>query len=605
MKNKFYASLLIWVGLMVAALPGVAKPAQPSAKKQPSSAAKPSKTNAVSSKKSEPPTSKKTPAKTVAKQTPSQSKTRQVADTKDSKNNKSKAQQLADSKHGNSKAQQLADAKDSKHGKSKAQQLADAKDSKRGKSKAQQLADAKDDKRGKSKAQQLADAKENKRGKHGKTKSRQVEDEPLYGEASDGDASTAVVEGEATTEPEQLTAPDIYSQNNAQKNSPLITTPEKSSSLFFPPAPSAVINAKPSDNGQAPDNPFIGTPPKASNPMANNERMHSLITQGAKPYQSIDNSHETSSESSENNNLLIQPSNNKRIRTSLGARNSNIINNASNSETTQQVASAHGVVDGSLPSAGEKAGLSNDMVIELTDIFAWDIDFANNLQEGDQFTVLYEEGAGNAHNRIIAAQFVNRGKTYTAIRYKDKEGIISYYTPEGRSLRKAFLSSPLDYAKVSSHFDPHRRHPILNRIRAHKGVDYAARTGTPVKAAGDGVILSHENRGAYGRMIVISHGEHYQTAYAHLSNFRKDLQDGEPVKQGDVIGYVGSSGLATGPHLHYEFRVDGEHRDPEKLDSQQAMRLPNGIWEDFHAQTIPVLTRLNQAKTGTLVAKNL
>jgi murein DD-endopeptidase MepM/ murein hydrolase activator NlpD len=106
-------------------------------------------------------------------------------------------------------------------------------------------------------------------------------------------------------------------------------------------------------------------------------------------------------------------------------------------------------------------------------------------------------------------------------------------------------------------------------------------------------------------MIVISHGEHYQTAYAHLSNFRKDLQDGEPVKQGDVIGYVGSSGLATGPHLHYEFRVDGEHRDPEKLDSQQAMRLPNGIWEDFHAQTIPVLTRLNQAKTGTLVAKNL
>jgi murein DD-endopeptidase MepM/ murein hydrolase activator NlpD len=596
MKNKFYASLLIGISLSVSALPSFAKTAQPPAKKQPSSAAKPSKTNAASSKKSEPPASKKSPAKTVAKQTPSSSKTHQVADTKNSK-------------HDKSKAQQLADTKDSKHGKSKAQQLADAKDSKHGKSKAQQLADAKDSKHGKSKAQQLADAKDRKHGKHEKTKSHQVEDEPLYGEAGDGDASTAVVEGdapsEASTASEQTSAPDIYSPNNAQKNNPLITTPEKSSSLFFPPVPSAATNAKPSDNGQAPDNPFIAAPPKASNPMANNERMHSLITQGAKPYQSIDNSNEASSESSENNNLLIQPSNNKRTHTSLGARNSNIINNASNSETSQQVASAHGVVDGSLPSAGEKAGLSNDMVIELTDIFAWDIDFANNLQEGDQFTVLYEEGAGNAHNRIIAAQFVNRGKTYTAIRYKDKEGIVSYYTPEGRSLRKAFLSSPLDYAKVSSHFDPHRRHPILNRIRAHKGVDYAARTGTPVKAAGDGVILSHENRGAYGRMIVISHGEHYQTAYAHLSNFRKDLQDGEPVKQGDVIGYVGSSGLATGPHLHYEFRVDGEHRDPEKLDSQQAMRLPNGIWEDFHAQTIPVLTRLNQAKTGTLVAKNL
>jgi len=591
MKNKFYASLLIGISLSVSALPSVAKTAQPPAKKQPSSAAKPSKTNAASSKKSEPPASKKTPAKTVAKQTPSSSKTHSVADTKDSK-------------HGKSKTQQLADTKDSKHGKSKAQQLADTKDSKHGKSKAQQLADAKDSKHGKSKAQQLADAKESKHGRHGKIKSRQVEDEPLYGEADDGDASTAVVEGEATAEPEQVTAPDTYSENTAPKNSPLITTPEKSSSLFFPPAPSVAMNAKPSDNGQAPDNPFIAAPPKASNPMANNERVHTLITQGAKPYQSIDNSHETSSESSENNSLLIQPSNNKRTHTSLGARN-NIINNASNSETSQQVASAHGVIDDTLPSAGEKAGLSNDMVIELTDIFAWDIDFANNLQEGDQFTVLYEEGAGNAHNRIIAAQFVNRGKTYTAIRYKDKEGIVSYYTPEGRSLRKAFLSSPLDYAKVSSPFSTHRRHPILNRIRAHKGVDYAARTGTPVKAAGDGVILSHENRGAYGRMIVISHGEHYQTAYAHLSNFRKDLQDGEPVKQGDVIGYVGSSGLATGPHLHYEFRVDGEHRDPEKLDSQQAMRLPNGIWEDFHAQTIPVLTRLNQAKTGTLVAKNL
>jgi len=591
MKNKFYASLLIGISLSVSALPSVAKTAQPPAKKQPSSAAKPSKTNAASSKKSEPPASKKTPAKTVAKQTPSQSKTHSVADTKDSK-------------HGKGKTQQLADTKDSKHGKSKAQQLADTKDSKRGKSKAQQLADAKDSKHGKSKAQQLADAKESKHGRHGKIKSHQVEDEPLYGEADDGDASTAVVEGEATAEPEQVTAPDTYSENTAPKNSPLITTPEKSSSLFFPPAPSVAMNAKPSDNGQAPDNPFIAAPPKASNPMANNERVHTLITQGAKPYQSIDNSHETSSESSENNSLLIQPSNNKRTHTSLGARN-NIINNASNSETSQQVASAHGVIDDTLPSAGEKAGLSNDMVIELTDIFAWDIDFANNLQEGDQFTVLYEEGAGNAHNRIIAAQFVNRGKTYTAIRYKDKEGIVSYYTPEGRSLRKAFLSSPLDYAKVSSPFSTHRRHPILNRIRAHKGVDYAARTGTPVKAAGDGVILSHENRGAYGRMIVISHGEHYQTAYAHLSNFRKDLQDGEPVKQGDVIGYVGSSGLATGPHLHYEFRVDGEHRDPEKLDSQQAMRLPNGIWEDFHAQTIPVLTRLNQAKTGTLVAKNL
>jgi murein DD-endopeptidase MepM/ murein hydrolase activator NlpD len=263
------------------------------------------------------------------------------------------------------------------------------------------------------------------------------------------------------------------------------------------------------------------------------------------------------------------------------------------------------VVGASLTSAGENAGLSNDMIIELTDIFAWDIDFANNLQADDQFTLIYEQTAsGTASNRIIAAQFVNQGKTYTAIRYKDKDGIVSYYSPEGRSMRKAFLSAPIDVVRVSSPFSTHRRHPILNRIRAHKGVDYAARTGTPVKAAGDGVIMFHGTQGGYGNMIVIAHGEHYETAYAHLSNFRKDLEDGEIVKQGDVIGYVGQSGLATGPHLHYEFRVDGVHRDPENLDSKQAMRLANEEWQDFHAQTIPVLTQLTQAKAKTLVAKN-
>jgi murein DD-endopeptidase MepM/ murein hydrolase activator NlpD len=630
MKNKFYTSLLIWIGLTLATVPSLAKVAQPSTKKQVSSPAKSVKTNArnVSSKKSEPSASKKAPLSTTSKQKPSPSKNHQIADVKDSKHGKSKSQQLADakdSKHGKSKSQQLADAKDSKHGKSKSQQLAEAKDSKHGKSKSQQLAEAKDSKRGKSKSQQLAYTK------HSKSKSHQVEEE-LYGEENDGDASTAVEVADeqiqATAEPESVdsatervnSTDTTYSENIAKDNRPLITTPEKSKPLFFPPtdrtSPLIAMDTKPSDMVSSPQpvdshhNPFAALA-KSNNPatqtIANNERAHSLITHGSKPSETVDNNddQETPSESepSETNNLLFQR-NNQRVHSSIASRNgNNFIDNATNSETTRQVASAHGVIDSSLPSAGEKAGLSSDMVIELTDIFAWDIDFANNLQEGDQFTVLYEQGTGKAHNQIIAAQFINRGKTYTAIRYKDKEGIISYYTPEGRSLRKAFLSTPIDYVKISSHFDPHRRHPILNRIRAHKGVDYAARTGTPVKAAGDGVITFHGNQGGYGRMIVIAHGEHYETAYAHLSNFRKDLQDGEPVKQGEVIGYVGSSGLATGPHLHYEFRVDGVHRDPEKLDSQQAMRLPNGIWEDFHAQTVPVLTQLNQAKSGTLVAK--
>jgi murein DD-endopeptidase MepM/ murein hydrolase activator NlpD len=628
MKNKFYTSLLIWIGLTLATVPSLAKVAQPTAKKQVSSPAKSVKTNVHNVK--QPPAAKKTAANTLAKQKPNQAKSHQITDTKDNKHDKSKSRQLADakdSKHGKSKSQQLADAKDSKHGKSKSQQRADAKDSKHGKSKSQQRADAKDSKHGKSKSQQLAYTKH---GKHSKTNSHQNEEES-YGEENDGDASTAVENDEqiqATDEHhnvdlaiEQANSNDtIYSESKAKENSPLITTPEKSTPLFFQAtAPSIAMNTKPSDRMPSPqpidshnENPFAALA-QTNNPMtqetANNERVHSLITHGSKPSETVDNSdeEETPSESdpSETNNLLIKP-NNQRVHSSIASRNSNnFIDNATNSETNRQVASAHGIIDSSLSSAGEKAGLSNDMVIELTDIFAWDIDFANNLQEGDQFTVLYEQGASNkAHNQIIAAQFINRGKTYTAIRYKDKEGIISYYTPDGRSLRKAFLSTPLDYVKISSHFDPHRRHPILNRIRAHKGVDYAARTGTPVKAAGDGVITFHGNQGGYGRMIVIAHGEHYETAYAHLSNFRKDLQDGEPVKQGEVIGYVGQSGLATGPHLHYEFRVDGVHRDPEKLDSKQAMRLPNGIWEDFHAQTVPVLTQLNQAKASTLVAKN-
>ncbi len=653
MKNKFYASLFIGIGLTVGAVPSFAKAAQPTVKKQVSSSAKSAKANAHNS------VSKKNPlSNTTAKQKPSPSKHQSLADAKDTKHGKTKAQQLADAKdtkHGKTKAQQLADAKDTKHGKTKAQQLADAKDTKHGKTKAQQLADAKDTKHGKTKAQQLADAKDTKHGKtkaqqladakdskHHKTKSHRATRE-RYEEENEEDASTAIETDEQVQAaddsgnadssvidqinpnyaPSHQAIDTRYSEDNSQAST-FIATPTKSNLFFQPIQPPVATNTQPSDiplhqtvdsqyngsNEEQKSNPIIAAPTKLDNQTVDNTRMHSLITSGTKPYQSIDNSdeEESSSESSENNNLLIQPiNNNKRVHSSIAHNTNNFIDNAANHETTQHVASTHGIIDSSLTSAGEKAGLSNEMVIQLTDIFAWDIDFANNLQEGDQFTVVYEEavvGSKVNSNQIIAAQFINRGKTYTAIRYKDKEGMIGYYTPDGRSLRKAFLSTPIDFARVSSPFDPHRKHPILNRIRAHKGVDYAARTGTPVKAAGDGVITFHGNKGAYGRMIVLSHGEHYETAYAHLSNFRKDLQDGEPVKQGEVIGYVGQSGLATGPHLHYEFRVDGEHRDPEKLDSKQAMRLPNEVWEDFHAQTIPVLTQLNQAKANTLFAKN-
>jgi murein DD-endopeptidase MepM/ murein hydrolase activator NlpD len=584
MKKKFYASLCLGMSLTVTALPSFAKTPQPTSKKQVSSSAKPAKPS-VSGKKTEP----KKPLSTAEKQKPSQSgKNHSVADVKNNKHDKSEKHQLADtkdSKHG----KQLVDIKDSKHGKNKSQLLADDKDSKHGKSK---FADAKDNKHGRTKTQQLADARDKK---HGRKKSHHAVDES-YADDNE-DASTAVIdEQEQTAEnsgnvvernsdyvPSQQPSVSAYDE----KNQALITAPPKSSHLFFQPLNKNVDVQPLVDNQTKPDNRLhtsISNGTTTSN--ASNVEAQPLL-----PFTSPD--------------AQIQPSHNgNRVHSSIASNGNNFIDNG-NSEVNAQVVSTYAVVGASLTTAGENAGLSNDMIIELTDIFAWDIDFANNLQADDQFTVIYEQTAsGKTSNRIIAAQFVNQGKTYTAIRYKDKEGIVSYYTPEGRSMRKAFLSAPIDVVRVSSPFSTHRRHPILNRIRAHKGVDYAARTGTPVKAAGDGVIMFHGIQGGYGNMIVIAHGEHYETAYAHLSNFRKDLEDGEIVKQGDVIGYVGQSGLATGPHLHYEFRVDGVHRDPENLDSKQAMRLANEEWQDFHAQTIPMLTQLTQAKAKTLVAKN-
>lgn len=266
-------------------------------------------------------------------------------------------------------------------------------------------------------------------------------------------------------------------------------------------------------------------------------------------------------------------------------------------------ATAHGIITSTLEAAGEEAGLSEDLLNQLTTIFAWDIDFATNLHRGDQFTVVYEQDVLD-NQQIIAAEFVTQGHTLTAVRYTDDDGNSNYYTPEGKAMRKAFLSTPVDYARISSHFDANRRHPILNRIRAHKGVDYAARTGTPVKASGDGKIAFLGRRGGYGQVIIIKHGERYETLYAHLSEFKRDLLEGDEVNQGDVIGYVGQTGLATGPHLHYEFRVDGEHTNPELQAPRHLMTLNGRLLGHFKVQAQPVLAQLYAAKAQTLFAKN-
>ncbi|MDD5580821.1 MAG: peptidoglycan DD-metalloendopeptidase family protein [Methylobacter sp.] len=276
--------------------------------------------------------------------------------------------------------------------------------------------------------------------------------------------------------------------------------------------------------------------------------------------------------------------------------------------SSREIVSAQATINSSLFQAGKEAGLSNRLIMQLADIFAWDIDFATNLHSGDRFTIIYEkiplDGKKTDNSEIIAAEFINEGQVFTAVRYRDKKGNVEYYTPAGKGMRKAFLSAPVDFARISSPFDLNRKHPVLNRIRAHKGVDYAARTGTPIKSTGDGIINFHGRKGGYGQVVIVQHGQHYETLYAHLSNFKKGLQDGDQIKQGDIIGYVGQSGLATGPHLHYEFRVDGIHRNPLTAKLTHSLPVNNTFLADFKLQAQFSLAQLSQAKARNWIVKN-
>ncbi len=241
-------------------------------------------------------------------------------------------------------------------------------------------------------------------------------------------------------------------------------------------------------------------------------------------------------------------------------------------EVRQQFTS--GTIVNSLFVDGERAGLSNKKIMELASLFGWDVDFVLDIREGDSFSVMYEEhfldGEKIDEGPILAAQFTNQGNTFTALRYTNSEGDSNYFTPDGYSMRKAFLRSPVDFARISSRFDLKRKHPVLNRIRAHKGVDYAASTGTPIKSAGDGKIIFRGVKGGYGNVVIVQHGSNITTLYAHMKSFKRGQSVGSRVKQGQVIGFVGSSGLATGPHLHYEFRLNGVHKNPLTVKLPQA-----------------------------------
>ncbi len=230
---------------------------------------------------------------------------------------------------------------------------------------------------------------------------------------------------------------------------------------------------------------------------------------------------------------------------------------------------AHATITSSLFLDGARQDIPQSTLIELAGLFGWDIDFALDIRQGDEFSLIYEElfldGKRIGFGNILIANFMNRGRELTAIRYEDNKGEAQYYDPSGHSMRKEFLRNPIDLARISSRFNLRRKHPVLNKFRAHKGTDYAASTGTPIKSTGDGKVIFAGRKGGFGNCVIIQHGSRYQTLYAHLSKFNRKARKGRRVKQGQVIGYVGSTGLATGPHLHFEFRVDGVHRDSLRI----------------------------------------
>jgi murein DD-endopeptidase MepM/ murein hydrolase activator NlpD len=269
---------------------------------------------------------------------------------------------------------------------------------------------------------------------------------------------------------------------------------------------------------------------------------------------------------------------------------------------------AHGVIESSLFEAGVAAGMSDRLTMAMAGIFEWDIDFIQDVREGDEFTVVYEElwrdGAKLRNGEIVAAEFINQGKVYRAARFRDATGRADYFTPDGLSMRKAFLRAPLEFTRISSKFNPSRRHPVLNTIRAHRGVDYAAPTGTPIRAAGDGKVTFRGVQGGYGNVLVLQHSNSITTVYGHMSRFA-GAKVGNRVRQGEIIGYVGQSGLATGPHLHYEYRVDGVHRNPLTAIKPPADPVPAEYRDEFDTATESLWHELDLYQhTGATTAAN-
>lgn len=263
-----------------------------------------------------------------------------------------------------------------------------------------------------------------------------------------------------------------------------------------------------------------------------------------------------------------------------------------------------GEVNSTLFAATDAAGLSDGAANQLADIFSGDIDFHRDLRKGDKFSVIYEMNYSNGEavstGNILAAEFINQGHQYRALYYETSKNHGSYFSPDGKSMRKAFLRSPIEFSRISSGFTLSRFHPILNKWRAHKGVDYAAAIGTKVKVTADGIIDFVGQQTGYGNVVMVNHQGHYSTVYGHLSRFANGLHRGQHVAQGDIIAYTGQSGMATGPHLHYEFKIDGQQHDPLLVALPDARSINAAQKSQFQAATSAINGRLSMLSSNQL-----
>ena len=273
-------------------------------------------------------------------------------------------------------------------------------------------------------------------------------------------------------------------------------------------------------------------------------------------------------------------------------------------QMTREIEEVQGVIKSSLFVDGKKAGLSDLMVMKLANIFGWDIDFVLDIRVGDRFMLVYEkiyrDGEFLRDGKILAATFINQGERFQAIWYENG-GVADYFAPDGRNMRKAFLRAPLNFSYISSGFNPRRMHPILKRIRPHNGIDYYAPRGTPVYAAGDGTVIQSAYSAANGNHVFIKHANNIVTKYLHFS--KRAVQKGQKVKQGQTIGHVGSTGLASGPHLHYEFVVNGVHRNPRTVPLPKVEPLAGSSLAGFQQRAAPMLTQLSRLESASLYAQ--